>query len=109
VEFSNSRHGDKLVVTVAGRMDAITAQEFDTQCRQWLAAGDTRIIADLSGLEYISSAGLRSILSAAKQLKAAQGSLAFCKLSGMVEEVFVVSGFAAMFTIHPTLEEALAG
>ncbi|MFH1914746.1 MAG: STAS domain-containing protein [Pseudomonadota bacterium] len=109
MEFNSSKHGEKLVVTVTGRMDAITAQEFDAQCRQWLAAGDTTIIADLSGLEYISSAGLRSILSAAKQLKGAKGSLAFCNLSGMVEEVFVVSGFAAMFTMHPTLDDALAG
>jgi anti-anti-sigma factor len=109
MEFSSRKDGDKLVVSVSGRMDAITAQEFDAQCRQWLDAGDVNVIADLAGLEYISSAGLRSILSAAKQLKAAKGGLSFCRLSGMVEEVFVVSGFAAMFTLHPTLEDALAG
>jgi anti-sigma B factor antagonist len=109
MEFSNLKEAGKLVVTVSGRMDALTAQEFDAQCRSWLEAGDINVIADLSGLEYISSAGLRSILSAAKQLKGAQGNLVFCNLSGMVQEVFVVSGFAAMFTMYPTLEEALAG
>ncbi|ADU63951.1 MAG: STAS domain-containing protein [Pseudodesulfovibrio sp.] len=108
MDFKNKKDGDKLVVSVSGRLDAITAQEFDAQCREWLATGDVNVIADLSGLEYISSAGLRSILSAAKQLKGAKGSLTFCNLSGMVEEVFVVSGFAAMFTLHPTLEDALA-
>lgn len=108
MDFKCRKDGDRLVVAVSGRMDAITAPEFDAQCQEWLAAGDVNVIADLSGLEYISSAGLRSILSAAKRLKGAQGGLTFCSLSGMVEEVFVVSGFAAMFTLHPTLEDALA-
>jgi anti-anti-sigma factor len=109
MEFSNTKNGDKLVVKVTGRMDALTAQEFDNECRTWLDAGEKNVIADLSGLEYISSAGLRSILSAAKQLKGASGNLSFCNLSGMVEEVFVVSGFSAMFKLYPTLEDALAG
>lgn len=109
MNFTKTKNGDKLVVQVAGRLDAITASEFDTECATWIAAGDINVIADLSGLEYISSAGLRSILTAAKQLKGAQGSLVFCGLSGMVEEVFTVSGFAAMFTMHKTLDDALAG
>lgn len=107
MEFTNTKNGEKLVVQVAGRLDAITAPEFDTQSKQWMADGEYNVIADLSDLEYISSAGLRSILTAAKQLKGAQGQLTFCGLSGMVEEVFVVSGFSAMFPIHKTLEEAL--
>ncbi len=109
MEFSNSKNGDKLVVQVSGRLDAITAAEFDAQSKQWLSDGECNVIADLSGLEYISSAGLRSILTAAKQLKGAQGQLAFCGLNGMVDEVFSVSGFSAMFPIHKTLDEALAG
>lgn len=108
MEFTNTKNGDKLVVQVAGRLDAITASEFDAQAKEWIGNGDINVIADLSGLEYISSAGLRSILTAAKQLKGAQGQLAFCGLSGMVEEVFSVSGFSAMFPIHKTLDEALA-
>ncbi len=109
MEFNNSKNGDALVVKITGRMDAITTAKFDAQCHTWLADGEKKVVADLSGLEYISSAGLRSILSAAKQLKSAQGQLVFCGLSGMVEEVFSVSGFAAMFTLYKTVEDALAG
>ena len=109
MDFSTTKNGDTYVVRVAGRLDAVTAPEFDAQCQAWLADGEVNVIADLSDLEYISSAGLRSILTAAKQLKNAQGSLAFCGLSGMVEEVFQVSGFAAMFPMHATIDEALAG
>ncbi|WP_319471035.1 STAS domain-containing protein [uncultured Pseudodesulfovibrio sp.] len=109
MEFTNTKNGDKLVVAVAGRLDAVTAPEFDTQCKSWLNDGENKIIADLSNLEYISSAGLRSILSAAKQLKTAKGEITFCGLNGMVEEVFTVSGFASMFAMYPTLDDALAG
>lgn len=109
MDFTNTMNGDRLVVLVAGRLDAVTASEFDAQCATWVADGTVKVIADLSGLEYISSAGLRSILTSAKKLKGAQGELVFCGLSGMVEEVFTVSGFAAMFTMFPTVDDALAG
>lgn len=109
MDFNSSKNGDALVVLVSGRMDAITATEFDAECQSWIDAGDTKVVIDLSGLEYISSAGLRSILSAAKKIKGAQGELLFCGLSGMVEEVFSVSGFSAMFKLYATPEDALAG
>jgi len=109
MDFNNTKNGDALVVIVSGRMDAITASEFDAQCQSWIEKSETKVVIDLSGLEYISSAGLRSILSAAKKMKGAQGELLFCGLSGMVEEVFNVSGFAAMFKIYSTTEAALAG
>jgi len=109
MDFNCTKNGDALVVIVSGRMDAITATEFDTQCQSWISDGETKVVIDLSDLEYISSAGLRSILAAAKKLKGVQGELLFSGLSGMVEEVFNVSGFAAMFKIYKTPEDALAG
>lgn len=109
MNFTGTKMGDALVVNVTGRMDAITAPEFDTQCQSWIDAGETKVIIDLGDLEYISSAGLRSILAAAKRLKGSKGELQFARLSGMVEEVFSVSGFSAMFKIYKTTEEALAG
>jgi anti-sigma B factor antagonist len=109
MNFTNTKNGDALVVHVTGRMDAITAPEFDDQCQKWIDDGNTTVVIDLGDLEYISSAGLRSILAAAKRLKGTQGELRFSRLSGMVEEVFNVSGFAAMFKIYKTTEDALAG
>ncbi|WP_243544005.1 STAS domain-containing protein [Pseudodesulfovibrio tunisiensis] len=103
---SETRNGF-LVVSVSGRMDAVTAPEFERECSA-LSTPGTRLVADLSGLEYISSAGLRSILATAKRLKANKGDIRFCGLQGMVLEVFEVSGFAAMFSIHPNQEAAVA-
>ena len=108
MECTGSKQGAFYVLEITGRMDALTSQGFEAECLARLAAGDTRIVADLAGLEYISSAGLRSILAAAKKLKAAGGDLAFCGLSGIVAEVFTVSGFAKLLPVYDTRGEALA-
>lgn len=62
---------------------------------------------DLSGVEYISSAGLRSLLVLGKRIKAKGGTLLLVGLQGMVKEVFDISGFAALFPVHASHEEAL--
>lgn len=107
MEFTQEKQGDWLIVEVTGRMDATTSSEFEEQCSQWIEAGNVSIAVGMSGVEYISSAGLRSILSSAKQLKAESGELRFFGLTGMVADVFKMSGFAAMFKLFETREEAL--
>lgn len=107
MEFESSKHENAVVIKINGRMDAVTAPEFENECNAWLDKGEKAFVIDLGDLEYISSAGLRSILAAAKKLKASQGSIHFCNLAGMVQEVFSISGFSTMFPIHGTLKEAL--
>jgi len=97
--------GAYMLVAVDGRMDALTAPEFEKACSGFVDQGHADVVVDLAGLEYISSAGLRSILASAKKLKGQGGDLKFCGLSGMVEEVFRISGFQAMFTIAPTFDD----
>jgi len=108
MEFTNEKCGAFLVLVISGRMDTLTAREFDAEADKWIKAGEKRLVLDLAQLAYISSAGLRSILAAAKQLKAVGGDLAFCGLSGLVAEVFTVSGFAKLLPVFATREEALA-
>jgi anti-sigma B factor antagonist len=108
MDFSWSKQGQGIVLKLKGRMDAVTAPEFEKECTGKLDQGERSFVVDLSGVDYISSAGLRSILSAAKKLKAVQGKICFCNLKGMVQEVFSVSGFASMFPMYASIEEALA-
>ena len=70
--------------------------------------GEKRLIIDCSALEFISSAGLRSLLLAVKKMKAAGGVIGLAALQPNVKEVFDISGFSALFTIHSTTAEALA-
>lgn len=106
VEFN--RRGDALIVAVKGRMDAITAPEFESKCSGQIQEGSALVVADFSELEYISSAGLRGILQIAKKLKQNKGQIAFCGLSPMVQNVFSISGFNSMFSMYDSLDQAFA-
>jgi anti-anti-sigma factor len=108
MEITEAKEGAFLVLVVAGRLDANTAGEFEEECKRRIAAGEKRLVVDLAGLEYISSAGLRSILAVAKLLKPLGGDLAFCGISGIVAEVFAMSGFAKLLPVFATRAEAVA-
>ncbi len=106
----NIRKEEKgLVVSVIGRMDAVSSPDFDTQVEEQINKGETSLVLDLSGLDYISSAGLRSMLTLAKKLKTKEGDLVLCGLQDVVKEVFHVSGFSTIFEICASLEEAMKG
>lgn len=107
MQIEGSKQNGKCIIKVAGRMDAVSAPEFESACAQWVEQGESSFVVDLEGLEYISSAGLRSLLIVAKKLKSVGGAISFCALSPMVMKVFSISGFASMFTIHDSLEKAM--
>lgn len=96
------------VATLTGRMDAVTAPEFENEIRQLIDAGSSCFVVDFEGLDYISSAGLRSLLSTAKLLKSKGGQIHFANISGTVKEVFEISGFGSIFQTHDSVATALA-
>jgi len=89
-------------------MDAVSAPGFDEAFGQWIEEGTKSLVIDLGEMDYISSAGLRSILAAAKVIKDGGGSLALCNLKGMLKEICEISGFGSIFPVYSTAEEALA-
>ncbi len=107
MEIAVRKAGNATVVSVKGRIDAVTATEFEKNLAALMAGGDYTMVLDFSGLDYISSAGLRSILATAKQLKAKEGKMLFAALQGSVKDVFKISGFGSIFKIYETEEEAL--
>lgn len=107
MDISSIKDEKALIITASGRLDTTTAQDFEAKCLELLPTGDKNFIIDLSDVEYISSAGLRSILSVGKKVRSDEGNLSFCSLKGMVREVFEISGFSSIFTIHDTREQAL--
>ena len=88
----------RVELTLEGRLDAVTAPELDAE---WKAALDrtTELILDCEGLEYISSAGLRVLLSAQKAMNK-QGKMKVIHVNEMVMEIFEVTGFSDILTIE---------
>ena len=107
IEKANAT-SDVIVVRIEGPLDTVASYAFQEKMDRLMQNGAAKFIVNLERLEYISSAGIRSILAAAKKLKAVQGEIRFCGLKGMVQEVFSISGFATMFPIADTVDAAIA-
>lgn len=87
-------------VKIAGRLDTVTAPEFDKQIQEYLTGDDHRdIIVDCSELEYISSAGLRSLIAMLKATKAQGRGLTLTSLPEPVKTVLDMTGFSSIFII----------
>lgn len=107
MELITEKQGEVVVFKLKGRLDTLTAPDFEQRCLKWLEAGEFWFAVDLGELDYISSAGIRAMLFIAKQLKAQDGSLAISRISGMVEKVFNIAGIYSMFPIYASLDEAI--
>lgn len=103
-----SQHDTATLLRLAGRMDATTAHLFEESCNDALTKGAKRMVVDMEGIVYISSAGLRSILTVQKTAKDSLCAIAYCALQPMVVDVFRISGFNRILTLCATQEDALA-
>ncbi|HPT17115.1 MAG TPA: STAS domain-containing protein [Kiritimatiellia bacterium] len=93
MELSVEKRNDVAIVAAGGRLDAGGAPEFETRCKALLQEGAKRLLLDLAQVDYVSSAGLRSLLVLAKAVKSAGGAMALCSLAPAVRDVMTISGF----------------
>ncbi|KMY68011.1 hypothetical protein AAU61_09315 [Desulfocarbo indianensis] len=107
MEISQNQKNDVTVVALAGRFDAQSAGNAEETLKKVLEADGTKILIDMSQVEYISSAGLRVLLSTAKKLAGVSGKLVLCGLKPYVREVFEVAGFTSIFMILPDEAQGL--
>jgi anti-anti-sigma factor len=104
--ITSTHAGDAVVLRVAGRLDAITSPEFEKTCQQCINSESRRMVVDFEGVDYISSAGLRAILLAAKAVHAG-GVLGLSGLRGAVKDTLEMAGFCALFPVYDSVEAAL--
>jgi anti-anti-sigma factor len=111
MELMSKRFADVVALFPQGRIDHATADGFKAALAPHLttcAAGRDRMVLDLTGVEYISSVGLRVLMLASKQAKAQGGALVVAGLQPVVREIFEISRFHLVLEVFPTLREALA-
>jgi anti-anti-sigma factor len=109
VTIERRQVSDQVVLLVAGRMDAESAPQFEQQCRDCVAEGLTGLGVDLGQLTYVSSMGLRSFVSIAKTLQDKGGALRICRLSGLVKQVFEITGLMRTLPVYESVEAAILG
>ncbi|HQV71141.1 MAG TPA: STAS domain-containing protein [Thermoflexales bacterium] len=94
------------IVSVDGRVDSMTAPELDTALKGLVEKGRRKIVIDLSKCQYVSSAGLRAMLSALKQVKGG-GNLVLVGASPQIRETLQLVGFHTLFTQFDDILDAV--
>ena len=99
MDIQKTTDGSKLTMAVSGRLDTNTAPKFETELKSCLD-GVTDLTLDFSGLDYISSAGLRVLLSVQKLMNAGNGTMQVTGCNEIVKEIFEVTGFTDILNIN---------
>jgi len=108
MEILKRKEKDALVISLKGRLDAVTTPVLEKDLTELMAGGERFLVLNLGDLDYISSAGLRTILAATKRLKEKQGRLLLASLKSVVREVFDISGFSSIIPVFETVDGALS-
>src|SRR6185295_2586701 len=106
--INDARADGAAVVAPVGRIDTTTAPALERHFSALLDARERRIVVDFSAVDYISSAGLRVMLSLARRMRDGGGGLALCGVAGAVRQVFELAGFLPLFTVCDTRDAAAA-
>lgn len=91
-------NGSELTIALTGRLDTTTAPQLETEIKGAIA-GVKELVLDMSKLDYLSSAGLRVLLTAQKTM-AKQGSMKVTNVNETIMEIFEITGFADILTIE---------
>ena len=94
----NIKHGEEMTVTLKGRLDTMTSRSFDEAISNE-SVTENKVIIDFADVEYISSAGLRSLLSLKRELDEKDKQLEIRNVNAVIREIFSVTGFIRVLTI----------
>jgi anti-sigma B factor antagonist len=107
IEISSIEVQGVLVLDVNGRVDSVTAIALGEQLLEAFELDKHKIVLDLDGVEYVTSAGLREIMSALKRAQASGGALRLANLSARVTEVLELTGLIDLLDVFATRDEAV--
>ncbi len=98
MEILKDKNGGTLTISLSGRLDTLSAPRFEEELKASIS-GITELVLDLANLEYMSSAGLRILLSAQKTMNT-QGKMIVKNVNDTIMEIFEVTGFIDIITIE---------
>jgi anti-sigma B factor antagonist/stage II sporulation protein AA (anti-sigma F factor antagonist) len=106
MEWNERQVGDAVVASVKGRIDLSNADTLKDAMTAAMAKAKSALIVDLSGVDYMSSAGLRSLMIVFKAGKASGKTLGLCSLQPLLMEIFTISRFNLVFAMFDNTRAA---
>ena len=109
LSLSTRPEGDRTVVEVGGEIDVYTAPRLRDKITELVGAGVYDLVIDMEAVEFLDSTGLGVLVGGLKKVRAHGGSLRLVCTQERLLKIFRITGLAKVFTMHPTLDEALRG
>lgn len=110
LEVSSHVQDGRTVVSAAGEIDVFTAPQLDAELARATSAGASRIVVDLSQVDFLDSTGLSVLVKTLKRVREVEGgSLAVVVTADRVAKVFRLTGLDTLIPLHPTVDSAVAG
>ncbi len=107
MEFSVNRQAQAVILALTGRLDAVTAPQFEQNIEEYITSPENSLVFDLTELDYISSAGLRVILKIAKAFNQVPWKFSVCEIQDHVREILEMSGFEHFITLHNSVSDCI--
>ena len=107
MEITITQRDQARVLVVEGSVDTLSAEKLKNALEEQIEQGQIRLVADFSGVDYISSAGLRALLGPLKEIRQQGGELFLAAVEKEVERVLKLSGFTKILTVCQDVESAL--
>ncbi|MGA9139538.1 MAG: STAS domain-containing protein [Methanocella sp.] len=108
VKIGEKKAGNITIIFLEGKIDSTSSIEIEKKINELIDKGEKYLVVNLSGTEYISSSGLRVMLSSLKRLKKVQGDLKVSCTRPLVQNVFNMAGFTQIFEFYDREEDALS-
>jgi len=106
--LETTNEGSAWIIKVSGWMNPELVLQFRKVCQESLAAGHKQLVVDISGLEYVSSLGVREFVQLAKSVHGTGSVAVLCGLKGMVKEVFDMTHMGGLFHTFDSVDAAIA-
>ena len=107
MEISEQKTDQYVIIGIKGRLDTTNYTELEKRLNSLVEDHNNKILVDCSGMDYISSSGLRILLMALKRITLLKGKFVLCSLQKNIHEIFEISGFTSIFEIYSSREEAV--
>ncbi len=107
VTIQHEKRGKVLLLRVVGRLDAVSATPAEQKLLALIDKEEPKVLLDFTGVNYLSSAGMRMLFAIFKRCRDASGKLAVCSVDDGVMDVLKISGFDGVLDVFPTQDEAL--
>lgn len=107
VRIKSEVKGEIMVLKLAGRLDAVSSPQAEREVFDLINEGHYKLLVDFSTVDYLSSAGMRMLLSVTKKLRTLSGKLVICSVNRNVMDVLKMSGFDHVLELFDTEDEGL--